>query len=356
MRSSALAASLITAAAAASLTAAGPSAAAVNGNRPSYAPEISTNGRYVVFTSDATNLVPGDTNGKRDVFLRDVVAKKTRLVSKVGAKLGNGNSYRPEVSDDGRYVLFLSDATNLVARDTNGVTDAFRADLTTGSVVRVSVGSGNPGAQFPGVTSEAHMSANGAAIVFHNEPPGTGGDTLYLRDQTAAPRTAPLSTYVGQSSISPNGQYVAWDGNVWKRSAGQVTNIASRADATVASNAGGSYSWNYWDGWGTWNWVNVTASPANLSFEWSATDYGSTVPRFELSTWGAMAAFQDPSFRSGPLIVVDATGTLYRKAVGIRPEEFAMAGNGKSMVYAAKTGQIMLWTFATNTAVPVSVS
>ena len=134
------------------------------GNRSSYAPDISSNGRFVVFASDATNLVAGDTNGKRDIFLRDMVTKSTRLVSKVGTKLANAHNYSPAVSDDGRYVAFLSDASNLVTGDTNGKTDAFRADLTSGEIVRVSTG--NAGQQGNGIPTGVNMSANGAIISF----------------------------------------------------------------------------------------------------------------------------------------------------------------------------------------------
>ncbi len=87
---------------------------------------MSADGRIVAFTSDATNLVPGDTNGVADVFLRDLRAGTTvRASLAADGGQGNGGSYNGVVSWDGRHVAFASMATNLVPGDTNGVSDAF---------------------------------------------------------------------------------------------------------------------------------------------------------------------------------------------------------------------------------------
>lgn len=82
--------------------------AAQQGNRSSYAPDITPDGRYVAFASDATNLVPGDTNGRRDIFVRHVVAKTTRCVSvrSNGAQL-TAHSYSPTIGGNGRCRLPL---------------------------------------------------------------------------------------------------------------------------------------------------------------------------------------------------------------------------------------------------------
>ena len=99
------------------------------GNAASSAPSLSQSGRYVAFTSSASNLVAGDTNGVSDVFVRDNVAHTTERVS-LGANgvQANGASTGPDISDDGRYVAFASDATNLAAADANHVTDLFVRD------------------------------------------------------------------------------------------------------------------------------------------------------------------------------------------------------------------------------------
>ena len=114
------------------------SGAQANGN--SAGGSLSTSGRFVVFESDATNLVAGDTNGVRDVFLRDRDADgngvydqpggvATLLVSRsAGGALGSGASHAGSISGDGRYIVFASDAANLVFGDTNGLRDIFLRD------------------------------------------------------------------------------------------------------------------------------------------------------------------------------------------------------------------------------------
>jgi hypothetical protein len=99
---------------------------ALNG---SYVPDVSGDGRHVAFYSDASNLVAGDTNGKRDVFVRDRVAGATDRVSVSGAGTqGNGESSHPSLAADGRFAAFQSLANNLVTGDTNGAWDIFVRD------------------------------------------------------------------------------------------------------------------------------------------------------------------------------------------------------------------------------------
>jgi Tol biopolymer transport system component len=106
----------------------------------SFLPSISADGRTVAFESGATNLVPGDTNGVTDVFVHDRQTGETARVS-VGSDGTQANqvSYDPSVSADGRYVAFYSEASNLVPGDTNNEWDVFRHDRETGQTTRVSV-------------------------------------------------------------------------------------------------------------------------------------------------------------------------------------------------------------------------
>ncbi len=87
-------------------------------------PSISADGRFVAFASVATNFVSADTNGFADVFVRDLMLHRTTLVSTAGVQ-GNGDSFAPSISADGRFVAFDSTATNLVSGDTNGFEDVF---------------------------------------------------------------------------------------------------------------------------------------------------------------------------------------------------------------------------------------
>lgn len=114
----------------------------VEGDADSYSPSISATGRYVAFYSEATNLVLGDTNGVDDVFVHDVLNGTTRRVSVgAGGAQGNQMSIYPSLSADGRLVVFHSWASNLVPSDTNGYADVFVRDVVAGTTTRVSVSS-----------------------------------------------------------------------------------------------------------------------------------------------------------------------------------------------------------------------
>jgi Tol biopolymer transport system component len=117
-------------------------------------PSISADGRFVAFASDATNLVTGDTNDYEDVFVRDRLTGVTTRVSvdSTGAQATDDDSDRPSISADGRFVAFETKATNLVTGDTNGERDIFVHDRLTGVTTRVSIDS--TGAQATGGDSD----------------------------------------------------------------------------------------------------------------------------------------------------------------------------------------------------------
>jgi len=118
----------------------------VDANQDSGHPAISRDGRYIAYESAATNLVSTANNGVYHIFLYDTVAKTTVHVSKTTAGVqGNASSQYPSISNDGRYVSFTSLATNLVAGDTNAHPDVFRRDVVANVTIRVSVT--NAGAQ-----------------------------------------------------------------------------------------------------------------------------------------------------------------------------------------------------------------
>ena len=148
---------------------------------PSDAPVISADGRYVAFTSEAA-LVPGDTNGVADVFLRDLRAGTTVRVSLTadGGQAAGGGSYAPTISADGRHVVFGSDAGDLVPGDSNGVADVFLRDLRAGSTVRVSLAAdgGQPDdASYGGVLSRDSRLVAFASAATNLVPGDTNGVT-----------------------------------------------------------------------------------------------------------------------------------------------------------------------------------
>ncbi|MEG4625606.1 hypothetical protein Q5691_15130 [Microcoleus sp. w1-18aA5] len=130
-------------------------------------PSISSDGRFVVFGSPASNLVPGDTNASSDVFVRDTLANTTTRVSVDSAgNQGNNLSTEPSISANGRFVTFWSNATNLVPGDTNNTNDIFVRDSLTDTTTRVSVDSaGNQGNKYSGNPS---ISADGRFVAFHS--------------------------------------------------------------------------------------------------------------------------------------------------------------------------------------------
>ncbi len=126
---------------------------------------LSADGRVVAFESYGTNLVPGDTNVRNDIFVRDRAAQTTERVSVAsdGAQ-SNNHSFAPVLSADGGVVAFHSSATNLVPDDTNGRGDVFAHDRATGITTRVSVAS--DGAEGDNLASSASISADGRYIAF----------------------------------------------------------------------------------------------------------------------------------------------------------------------------------------------
>jgi Tol biopolymer transport system component len=150
-------------------------------NFESYEPAISGDGRFIAFVSFATNLVEGDTNTAFDIFVRD---RQTGLTERVSIDSNgvqaNSPSYQPAISADGRIVTFMSSASNLVAGDTNANWDIFVHDLETDLTERISVDSnGNQGASF---SYAASISADGRFVAFVSAAMLVSGDTFGTQD------------------------------------------------------------------------------------------------------------------------------------------------------------------------------
>nr|MDT0658355.1 hypothetical protein [Micromonospora sp. DSM 115978] len=137
------------------------------GDLESWESVLSGNGRYVAFTSVATNLVPGDTNGTTDVFVRDRHRGTTERIS-IGSdgQQSNDQSFDIAISDDGRHVAFWSHATNLVPDDTNDAYDVFVRDRRHGTTRRVNVN--RAGEQSAGGAARPTVSADGRYVAFQS--------------------------------------------------------------------------------------------------------------------------------------------------------------------------------------------
>lgn len=199
---------------------------------------ISTyDGRYVTFDSDADNLVAGDTNGDRDVFLHDRwTGVTTRISVDSGGVEGNGNSYVPTISEQGRYIAFMSAASNLVAGDTNGENDVFLHDFLTGTTTRVSVDSaGNQGNNWSQLPS---ISGNGENIAFNSFASNlVTGDTNGQGDIFVHNRVFGTTERVSISSGGVQGDYSSGTPHI--SSQGLRVAFTSFATNLVADDANG---------------------------------------------------------------------------------------------------------------------
>jgi Tol biopolymer transport system component len=168
-------------------------------------PWISADGRFVAFTSVASNLVAGDTNGEGDAFVHDRVSGTTERanVDFAGAQSAYGSTPFPALSGDGRFVVFGSAAPNLVAGDSNAVPDVFVHDRISGTTVRVSVATG--GIQANKSSDGGSISADGRVVVFRSFATNlVAGDTngstdVFVHDRAPQPTVVVYCT-AGTSS------------------------------------------------------------------------------------------------------------------------------------------------------------
>ncbi len=184
---------------------------------------ISADGRFVAFVSAATNLVPGDTNGQSDVFVHDRQTGITQRVSvdSAGNQADGGND-APAISADGRFVAFVSAATNLVPDDSNGQSDIFIHDRESGITERVSVDGG--GSQADGSSAAPAISADGRFVAFVSAasnlvPADTNGESdVFVHDrQTGITERVSVDSAASQAdggndapAISADGRFVAF--------------------------------------------------------------------------------------------------------------------------------------------------
>jgi Tol biopolymer transport system component len=196
----------------------------VEGNGESVDAALSPDGRYVAFESEASNLVPGDTNGVKDIFVKDLLTGAIVRVSvDSNGVQGNGISEDPLLSDQGRYVSFGSLATNLVASDTNNKEDIFVHDLVTGTTVRASVNTAGEEANWD--CYDAVITPDGRYLTFFSVatnlvPNDTNGvEDIFLRDLVAGTTERASVGILGQqgngschyAALSSNARYVAFD-------------------------------------------------------------------------------------------------------------------------------------------------
>lgn len=222
---------------------------ATQGNNTASFSNLSADGRYVVFTSSANNLVAGTSS--RQIFRKDTQTGAIALVSSTdgtAANQGNASSNEPSISDDGRYVVFDSMATNLVAPATTG-TQVFLKDMQTGAISLISSTDGTTANQGTAASQNAMISGDGTAVVFAssstNFVAGSTGQQIFKKivggaitlvsstDGTAANRAS--TSCAGGPRISTDGRYIAMLCTANNFVAGASTQQAYRKDTTAGT-------------------------------------------------------------------------------------------------------------------------
>jgi Domain of unknown function DUF11/WD40-like Beta Propeller Repeat len=214
------------------------------GNKSSHLDNsINANGRYLAFDSDATNLVAGDTNGRRDIFVHDRQTKHTSRISiSSSGKQGNNESGSPSISADGRFVAFQSFASNLVAGDLNGAPDIFVHDRQSKRTTLVSIASS--GRQGNGSSHYPSISADGRYVAFMSYantlvPDGTKdiGSNVFVHDRHTKKTSIISIASNGEHgnapsfspSISADGRYVAFNSSAYNLVVGDTNGLVSDA-------------------------------------------------------------------------------------------------------------------------------
>jgi Tol biopolymer transport system component len=185
---------------------------------------MSYDGQYIAFVSGASNLVEGDNNGVADVFVHGSVSGTTLRVSvSTNGQEADQKCWSPSISSDGQYVVFWTSASNLVDGDTNGRRDVFLSDVKTGITRRLSIAKN--GEEFFGDSYIPSISGDGRYVAFSSEEPILPSDTnnkmdVYLLDMLTGQYThvsknlnggsGDKESYTRQHSVSNDGRYVAF--------------------------------------------------------------------------------------------------------------------------------------------------
>ncbi len=251
-------------------------------NSGSYRPDVSADGRYVVFESMASNLDPWDTQQQSDIFVRDLQLGETRRISSPSIYVSpNGDSRLPAISADGQKVLFESGASNLVPNDTNGKVDIFLWTRATNQLTRISVSTS--GAQADSDCERARFSADGRYVVFDSRASnldsadGNSRRDVFVRDLVLGTTRCASLTHLGAT-----GDRDSWNGSI----SADGTRVAFESDATNLV---------FWD---TNNHTDVYVrdfaanSVTRASMSWNALEGNGPSMRPSISPQGDFVAFE----------------------------------------------------------------
>lgn len=213
-------------------------AGGISGNGASHSPAISADGRFVAFSSSASDLVGGDSGLHDDVFVRDLLTRTTTRVSVgLGGAEADGDSVSPAISADGRYVAFASTASNLIAGDSNGASDVFVFDRLTRTTKRASVSNagvqGNLGSYAPAIDGD------GSRVAFESLATNlTAGDSGRARDVFVRDIPSATTTRVSVSASGAEGDAESCESAI--SADGVVVAFSSLAGNLVAGDTNGA--------------------------------------------------------------------------------------------------------------------
>jgi hypothetical protein len=250
-------------------------------NGDSFNPTLTSDGRYVVFESYASNLVTEDTGPTGDIFIRDLVTGILNRVSTNSAgEEANGRSYSPSISENGRFVAFRSDATNLVEGDTNNFGDVFVKDLVSGTLIRISVAEN--GAQGNNHSFEPIISGDGNYVVFRSYAsnlvtgPDNNFEDVYRKSLSTGEIVRVNTSSSGQQgnnavwhpTISYDGRYVSFPSTATNLVEGDTNNswdvfVKDMITGTTVRASTGS---NSEQGDGISNYANISGDGRYVSF------------------------------------------------------------------------------------------
>jgi hypothetical protein len=284
------------------------SSSGTQANKASEHPVVSGDGRYVVYSSAATHLVTGDTNGVGDIFLRDRTAGTTiRISVSSSGTQADGASRAPAMSADGQTIVYESDATNLVAGDTNGVADIFRYDTTSGTTTRVSVAS--DGTQADGLSNKVAISADGSTIAYESEATNlVAGDTNGVRDVFRRVLATGTTSRVSVASDGTQGERRSADATL--SADGTIVAFASDARHLVAGDTNNR------------NDIFLRDTTSGTTTRWSIATDGSQSDGTSENPWltadGATVAFQSLATN---LVADDTNGAsdIFVRGPGLGP-------------------------------------
>jgi len=306
---------------------------------------ISSDGRFVAFESETSNLVPGDTNNTGDVFVRDRQTGITERVSvDSSGNESNGYSQNPSISDDGRYVAFESfSATNLVPADTNNRADVFVHDRQTGQTVRASLG--DLGVQGNNDSTWASISADGRFVAFSSDASNlVSGDTNANTDAFVRDLLLGTTQRVSVNSSGTQGNdFSGGQGHMEISGDGNVVAFISHATNLVPGDTNGVYDvFTHNRATGITERVSVDSSgnQSNADSYAARVDYDGTVVGFTTTATnlvpGDTNGFQDSFVHDS------VSGTTERVSLSNLGGQLGGASNGSSM---SSDGRYVAYSF-----------